>query len=96
MPAQPRWLLAIPDAIGQLEQLDRPLLTRRDGEWLFGVSKARAATLMQDLRSGVRRQPANLGADEASAAAQAAPASGRVPPRGGDASAWPPSSGKPG
>ena len=47
MPAKPRWLLAIPDAIGQLEQLDRTLLTRRDVERLFGVSKARAATLMQ-------------------------------------------------
>ena len=47
MPAKPRWLLAIPDAISQLEQLDRTLLTRRDIERLFGVSKARAATLMQ-------------------------------------------------
>ena len=47
MPAKPRWLLAIPDAISQLENLDRTLLTRRDVERLFGVSKARAATLMQ-------------------------------------------------
>ena len=47
MPATPRWLLAIPDAIRQLEQLDRELLTRRDVEQLFGVSRARAATLMQ-------------------------------------------------
>ena len=47
MPAKPRWLLSIPDAISQLEQLDRQLLTRRDVERLFGVSKARAATLMQ-------------------------------------------------
>ena len=45
--AKPRWLLSIPDAISQLEQLDRTLLTRRDVERLFGVSKARAATLMQ-------------------------------------------------
>ena len=46
MPAKPRWLpLAIPDAISQLEQLDRPLLTRRDIEWLFGVGKVRAAGL---------------------------------------------------
>ena len=30
MPATPRWLLAIPDAIQQLEALDRDLLTRRD------------------------------------------------------------------
>ena len=38
---------AIPDAISQLEKLDRTLLTRRDIERLFGVSTARAATLMQ-------------------------------------------------
>ena len=47
MPAKPRWLLAIPDAIRQLEALDQDLLTRRDLERLFGVSRARAATLMQ-------------------------------------------------
>ncbi len=47
MPAKPRWLLSIRDAISQLEQLDRTLLTRRDVERLFGVSKAGAATLMQ-------------------------------------------------
>ena len=47
MPPKPRWLLAIPDAISQLEKLDRTLLTRRDIEQLFGVSTARAATLMQ-------------------------------------------------
>ena len=47
MPAKARWLLAIPDAIRQLEALDREWLTRRDVEQLFGVSRARAATLMQ-------------------------------------------------
>ena len=47
VPASPRWLLAIPDAIHQLNALDRPLLTRRDLEALFGVSRARAATLMR-------------------------------------------------
>ncbi len=47
MPAKPRWLLAIPDAIRQLEGLDRDLLTRRDMERLFGVSRARAAQLMR-------------------------------------------------
>ena len=47
MPAKPRWLLAVPDAIRQLETLDRDLLTRRDVEQLFGVSRARAAQLMQ-------------------------------------------------
>ena len=48
MPARPRWLLALPDAIAQLDALDRPLLTRRDLEARFGVSRARAATLMRD------------------------------------------------
>ena len=47
MSAKPRWLLAIPDTISQLEQLDRPLLTRRDIERLFGVGKVRAAALMK-------------------------------------------------
>ena len=47
MPATPRWLLAVPDAIRQLEALDRDLLTRRDVERLFGVSRARAAQLMR-------------------------------------------------
>ena len=47
MPAKPRWLLAIPDAISQLEKLDRQLLTRRDIERLFGVGKVRAAALMK-------------------------------------------------
>ena len=36
-----------PDAIRQLEQFDRTLLSRRDIERFFGVSTARAATLMQ-------------------------------------------------
>ena len=47
MPAPPRWLLTVPDAIRQLEALDRDLLTRRDVERLFGVSRARAAQLMR-------------------------------------------------
>ena len=47
MPARPRWLLAIPDAIQQLEALDRELLTRRDIEQLFGISRSRAAQLMR-------------------------------------------------
>ena len=61
MPAKPRWLLAIPDAIRQLEGLDRDLLTRRDLESLFGVSRARAATLMREfgaaLTGNVRTLP---------------------------------------
>ena len=52
MPAKPRWLLAIPDAIRQLETLDRDLLTRRDLERLFGVSKVRAAALMTAFGAG--------------------------------------------
>ena len=47
MPAKLPWLLTIPDAISQLEQLDRTLLTRRDIERLFGVGKVRAAALMK-------------------------------------------------
>ena len=45
MPAKPRRLFAIPDAISQLEQLDRPLLTRRDIKRLC-VGKVRAAAPM--------------------------------------------------
>ena len=52
MPAKPRWLLAIPDAIRQLEKLDQDLLTRRDLERLFGVSKVRAAQLMTAFGAG--------------------------------------------
>ena len=52
MPARPRWLLAIPDAIRQLEKLDQDLLTRRDRERLFGVSKVRAAQLMTAFGAG--------------------------------------------
>ena len=52
MPARPRWLLAIPDAIKQLEQLDQNLLTRRDIERLFGVSKVRATQLMTAFGAG--------------------------------------------
>ena len=61
MPASPRWLLALPDAIEQLDALDRPLLTRRDLESLFGVSRARAATLMRafgaELTGSIRTLP---------------------------------------
>ena len=52
MPARPRWLLAIPDAIRQLEALDQDLLTRRDIEQLFGVSKVRAVQLMTGFGAG--------------------------------------------
>jgi hypothetical protein len=46
MPFAPLWLSRIPDAVGQLEKLDRDTLTRRDLERLFGVSRALAAQLM--------------------------------------------------
>ena len=52
MPAKPRWLLAIPDAIKQLEALDQDLLMRRDLERLFGVSKVRAVALMTAFGAG--------------------------------------------
>ena len=52
MPATPRWLLALPDAIRQLAALDRDLLTRRDLERLFGVSKGRAVALMTAFGAG--------------------------------------------
>lgn len=47
MPRKPRWLLAVPDAIKQLERLTRENLTRRDLEVLFDVSKVTAAKLMK-------------------------------------------------
>ena len=52
MPATPRWLLALPDAITQLEALDQDLLTRRDLERRFGVSKVRATQLMTAFGAG--------------------------------------------
>ena len=96
MPAKPRWLLAIPDAISQLEQLDRDLLTRRDIERLFGVGKVRAAALMKTFgaelvgnqrtlpRAGLLQQLRSTGAGLPSDT------------RRRDASAWSPSSGRPG
>ncbi len=65
MPAPPRWLLAVPDAVRQLERLDRDLVTRRDLEKLFGVSRARAAQLMREFGAelaGSSRVPARGGA----------------------------------
>jgi hypothetical protein len=52
LPANPRWLLAIPDAVAQLEALDHELLTRRDLERLLGVRRAHAATLMRTFGAG--------------------------------------------
>ena len=78
MPAPPRWLLAVPDAIRQLETLDRDLLTRRDVERLFGVSRARAATADADLRGRAHRPPAN--APENTAPPPAPDGTGHEPP----------------
>ena len=47
MPAKPRWLLAVPDAIAQLRALDRETITRPDMENLFAVSRARAWQLLR-------------------------------------------------
>ena len=82
MPATPRWLLAIPDAIRQLEALDRDLLTRRDLERLFGVSRARAATLMQTFGAEMTGYQRTLPGTTAPPPAPAAPDAGRLPRRG--------------
>ena len=87
MPATPRWLLAVPDAIRQLETLDRDLLTRRDMERLFGVSRARAAQLMRTFGAELVGASRVLRRTEAPAAAAEVPAAGRVPRRGGTAHA---------
>ena len=46
MPARPKWLMKIPDAIRQLKEFDRDIITRGDVQRLFGVSKSMANTLM--------------------------------------------------
>jgi hypothetical protein len=46
MPFAPLWLSRIPDAVAQLDALDRDSITRRDLEQLFGISRALAAQLM--------------------------------------------------
>ena len=46
MPITPNWYPRIPDAIAQLETLDRELLTRTDLEALLGVSRPRASQLL--------------------------------------------------
>ena len=55
MPFAPLWLSRIPDAVAQLEQLDRDALTRKDLEQLFGVSRALAAQLMHRFGADPRR-----------------------------------------
>ena len=68
MPPTPRWLLALPDAIRQLDALDRDLLIRRDLEQLFGVSRARAATLMQTFGAELTGYQRTLPRDDSSSA----------------------------
>ena len=53
MPRCAAWLTALPDAIDQLEALQRDTITRRDLEALLGLSKRFAVVLMH--RLGARR-----------------------------------------
>ena len=80
MPAKPRWLLAIPDAISQLENLDRALITRRDIEQLFGVSTARAATLMQAFGAEMTGYQRTLPRTRLLKQLKETPDQGRLPP----------------
>ena len=60
MPATPRWLLAIPDAIRQLEALDRPgPLTRRDRRAALRRLASPGGDAHADLRGRDDRRPAN-------------------------------------
>ena len=92
VPATPRWLLAIPDAIRQLDALDRELLTRRDLEQLFGVSRARAATLMQTFGAALTGTQRTLPRTQLLRQLRKHRAAGRLPRRGGRARAWWPNS----
>ena len=53
MPAKPKWLMKVPDAVRQLESLDRDIITRSDVQTLLDIGKSRANTLM--LRFGAER-----------------------------------------
>ena len=53
MPRSPTWLTSLPDAIEQLEALERETITRQDVEQLLGVSKRQAVVLLH--RFGARR-----------------------------------------
>ena len=68
MPAKPRWLLAIPDAISQLENLDRQL--RHASEFAFyNTSRYDFERLLADAKEDITvgetrvDDPVNLGAD---------------------------------
>ena len=96
VPEKPRWLLSIPDAIRQLEQLDRTLLTRRDIERLFGVSKVRAAPLMQTLGAEMTGNQRTLPRRSSCSSSGSTGSGARSGARRRDARAWSPSSRKPG
>ena len=53
MPATPRWLLAVPDAIRQLETLDRDLLTRL----VAALRQARLTGIRVAVPRAARRRP---------------------------------------
>lgn len=53
MPRSPAWLTSLPDAIEQLEALERETVTRWDIQQLLGVSKRQAVVLAH--RFGARR-----------------------------------------
>ena len=90
----PGGLLAIPDAIRQLEELDRTRLTRRDIEQLFGVSRARAATLMQTFGAELTGNQRTLPPDEAPPAAPKTPAGPPSAAKRNGGRGWWPSSGR--
>jgi len=46
MPAQPQWLLRLPEIISELEQLDLPIVDRAVFEKVFRVGRRRAIQLM--------------------------------------------------
>jgi hypothetical protein len=46
MPAQPQWLLRLPQIIAELEHLDVPIVDRAIFERVFGVGRRRAIQLM--------------------------------------------------
>ena len=91
-----RWLLSIPDAISQLEQLDRPLLTRRDIERLFGVGKVRAAALMKTFGAELVGNRGPCRGRSSCSSSRSTGGGPRSASRRRDARAWPPSFSRPG
>ena len=80
MPATPRWLLAIPDAIRQLEALDRDLLTRRDRRTaLRRLARPGGAPLMRTFGAALTGHQRDAPHRPAPAPAPPAPDRGRLP-----------------